>query len=78
MSSSSSAAVQIIADTPELSVIAGAAAQIPCQKCPNFLVGGVGIFPEQGDGIHHKAGIAEAALIRALIGDKADKVGGFP
>ena len=71
------AGIQVVADAPELSVIAGAAAQIACQKCTDLIVRRIGILPEQGDGVHHKARVAEAALVGTLVGDEADKVGGL-
>ena len=72
-----SAALQIIPDSPQLSVIAGAAAEITGEKHADFIVGGIGIFPQKGDGVHDKAGIAETTLVRALVGDKTGEVSCF-
>ena len=69
--------VQIVEDAPELAVITGAAAQIAGQECPDFIVRGVRVLPEQGDGIHHEAGVAEAALVGTLVSDEAHKVRSF-
>src|SRR5699024_1790464 len=71
------AAVQIGADAPQLPVIARAAAEVAGEVRADLVVGGVGVLPQQGDGVHHKAGVAEAALVGALPGDEAHKTGGF-
>ena len=39
-----------------------------------FIIGRIRIFPKQGDCIHNKPRIAEAALICSLICNKADKL----
>ena len=57
------AGIQVVTDSPELSVIAGAAAQIAGQECPDLIISGIRILPQQGNGIHNEAGIAEAALV---------------
>ena len=58
--------IQVGPDASELSVVAGAAAQVACQESADLIVGGIGVFPEQGNGIHHEAGVAEATLVSAL------------
>ena len=58
-----------------MSVITGAAAQIAGKECADLIVGGIGIFAQQGDGIHHETGVAEAALVGTLIGNESHKVG---
>lgn len=42
-----------------------------------FLVGGVLLFPEEGEGVHDEARVAEAALLCALIRDEGPELGGF-
>ena len=58
-------------------MIARAAAQVTCQECTDLIIGRIGILTEQCDSIHHKAGVAETALVSTLIGNKPDKVRGF-
>jgi hypothetical protein len=66
--------IQKSTDAPQLAVITGTAAQITCQEGANLVIGGVRILPQQGNGIHHKAGIAETALVGTLIGNKANEL----
>ena len=69
--------VEICADTAQLSLITRAAAQIARQIFLDLLIGRVLLFAEQRDCVHHKAGIAEAALLRTLIRDERAEFGGF-
>ena len=68
---------KVAADAPELPLIAGAAAEISRQIRPNFIIRGIRILPQQRNGIHYKAGIAEPALVCPLIRNKADKLRRF-
>ena len=66
-------AVQEGANAAQLAFVAGAAAQVAAQVREDFLVGRVGVFAKQRDGIHDEAGVAKAALLGALVGDEADE-----
>ena len=66
--------VQIGPDAPELPLIAGAPAQVARLIGPDLVVGGIWILPEQGDGVHHEAGVAETALLGALVGDETHEL----
>ena len=56
-----------VKENPIMPLIAGAPAQVARQIGPDLVVGGIWILPEQGDGVHHEAGVAEAALLRPLV-----------
>ena len=71
------AGIQVVTDAPELSVIAGAAAQVACEVRTNLVIGGVGILTEQSDGVHYKTRVTEAALVGTLVSNEANKIRGF-
>ena len=56
-------------------LIAGAAAEVAGQILLDFILAGVGVFPEKRQRVHNKARVAEAALLRTLIGDKGAELG---
>ena len=61
-------------DPTKLSFISGTSAKISRKICPYLIIGRIRILPKQGDCIHDKPRIAEAALICSLICNKADKL----
>ena len=65
-------------DAAQLPLIPRAAAQVARKIGPDLVVGRVVVLSQQRHGVHHKARVAEAALLRALVGDKADKVRQLP
>ena len=59
-----------ILNSAQLSLIAGATAQVACQKFLDFFFRRLAVFTQQRDSVHNHAGVAEAALLRALVGNK--------
>ncbi len=66
-----------IQNTPQLALIARAAAEVAGKIFFDFLFRGVFFFPEKGEGVHDKARVAEAALLCALIRNECAKLRGF-
>ena len=64
-------------NTAQLALVAGATAQIACQIFLDFVLTGLGIFPKQCQRVHNHTGIAEAALLRALVRNKGTKFSGL-
>ena len=63
-----------ILDAAQLSLIAGAAAQVACQKFLDFFFRRLAVFTQQRDSVHNHAGVAEAALLRALVCNKGTEL----
>ena len=59
-----------ILDSAQLSLIARAAAQVACQKFLDFFFRRLAVFTQQRNRVHNHAGVAEAALLRALVCNK--------
>ena len=58
-------------DPAQLALVAGAAAEVAREIFLDLLLIGVFVFPEERQRVHNKARVAEAALLGALIRDKA-------
>lgn len=63
-----------ILDAPQLALVAGAAAEVAREIFLDLVLSGVFLFPEEGEGVHNKTRVAEAALLRTLIGDKSTEL----
>ena len=63
-----------ILDSAQLSLIAGATAQVACQKFLDFFFSRLAVFTQQRDSVHNHTGVAEAALLRALVGNKGTEL----
>ena len=59
-----------ILDSAQLSLIAGATAQVACQKFLDFFFRRLAVSRSSAIAFHNHAGVAEAALLRALVCNK--------
>ena len=69
--------IEEVLDAPQLALIARAAAEVSGEILLDLLLGGIFLLPEEGEGVHDEARVAEAALLCALIGDEGAELGGF-